>query len=137
MSGIVLLYRPPGLREEGLVGCGAIGDIGIKAVSEEPDQLQGYLGVAVEGALDILQAETVRLVVGQVRVGESDHSVHQRGVLTGHQAGSDELPVGMRPRGEYLRVIKLLSKLLEQFRPVLEEPLAATPDKEGSEEVGV
>ena len=51
--------------------------------------------MGVEGALDVVQAEALRLAVGQVGMAEGDEAVHQRRLFPSHYPVRNELPVGV------------------------------------------
>lgn len=76
MSGVVAFDNASGLLQGALVQLRA-GQGGIEAAAEELDQLPGDFRLGAEGADDFVQAEAIRLVVGQVEVAEGDEGVDQ------------------------------------------------------------
>src|SRR6185369_9396045 len=77
MAGVVLVNGLLGLGQQDPVGVGLIPGGGVKAAAEQLDQLQRNLRMGAECVLDIFEAETVRLVVGQVRMAEGHEGIDQ------------------------------------------------------------
>src|SRR6185369_2081555 len=137
VAGIIFGNCLPCAGKSKAIGLFAIDDRRIESGPEQVGELQGYFRMGMEGTLDIIETEAIRLVVGQVAVAKSDEGIHKDSVLPPHQAGGDQLPVAVRARSQYLGSGKLAPEPVELLAPVV-QPLPVTrPYIEGPEKVGV
>jgi hypothetical protein len=129
-----LLLHPGQLRG---VGGLAIGANRVEAQLEEPDEIQGDLGMEVERPDHVLVGVVLRLRVGAGGVAEADDGVDQRRLLDGHQPAEDELVPGRRVDVEDLRCEELAAQPAEALTVLRERLAAAVGDAEGADEPGL
>jgi hypothetical protein len=137
VAGVVAGDCPVGLIPLTFIEEFAILDIRVEAGAKNPDQLQRHPGMPVEGAHDVLESETVGLVVGQVRMAEADQGIDQGSLLSGHHPPGDELPVGVGSRGEDLGVVEFLAQPVEDLRPLVRQIGVAGVHVEITQEPGI
>src|SRR6185369_7388100 len=137
VAGIVFGNGLPGSGKSKRIGLFAINERRIESGPEQPGELQGYFGMGMESALDIIETEAVRLVVGQVAVAECDEGIHKDSILASHQPGGDQLPIAVGTRRQYLGRGEFTPQPGELLTTLVQPPPITLPHIEGTEKIGM